>query len=127
MSHAYSADLRSRVIDAISAGLSTRKAADRFGIGISTAGTWYRWFRATGERAARKQGKPPGSKLDAHEAFILGLVEENADISLTEIAERLLAQRCVSAVPSTVCLFFKKRDITFKKRQRMLLSRSAKM
>ena len=67
MSHAYSADLRSRVIDAISAGLSTRKAADRFGIGISTAGTWYRWFRATGERAARKQGKPPGSKLDAHE------------------------------------------------------------
>ncbi len=127
MSHAYSADLRSRVIDAISAGLSTRQAADRFGIGISTAGRWYRWFRATGERAARKQGKPAGSKLDGHEAFILGLVEETTDISLTEIAERLLAERSVSAVPSTVCLFFKKRGITFKKRRRMLLSRSAKM
>jgi len=126
MSHAYSADLRSRVIDAISAGLSTRKAADRFGIGISTAGTWYRWFRATGERAARKQGKPPGSKLDAHEAFILGLVADNPDISLGEIAEKLLAEHGVSVALSTVWEFFNKRGITYKKRRRTRASSSAR-
>ena len=120
MSGSYSLDLRERVISAICQGLSTRKAAKRFGIGISTAGAWYRRFRATGEVAARKQGQPPGSKLDAHEGFILGLVEEARDISLAEIAER-----SVRAAPSTVWAFFHRRAITFKKRRRMPQSSSA--
>ena len=47
---------------------------------------WYRRYGETGEVAARKQGQPGGSKLDAHEAFILALVEERPDISLAEIA-----------------------------------------
>lgn len=119
MSHSFSADLRWRVIAAISGGLSTRRTAKRFGIGISTAGEWYRRYRDNGETTARKQGQPQGSKLDTHEAFILGLVEETPDISLAEIAARLMAERSVSAVPSTVWEFFSKRGITFKKRQRM--------
>ena len=82
---------------------------------LSTAGEWFRRYRDNGETTARKQGQPPGSKLDDHEAFILGLVEETPDISLGEIAERLLAERSVSAVPSTVWEFFDKRNITFKK------------
>ncbi len=127
MSHGFSADLRWRVIAAISGGLSTRKAAKRFGIGISTAGEWYRRYRDNGETTARKQGQPPGSKLDKHEAFILGLVEETADISLAEIAVRLLAKRSLSAVPSTVWEFFNKRGITLKKRRRMRANSSAKM
>ena len=127
MSHSYSGDLRGRVLAAISEGLSTRKAAKRFGIGGSTAGKWYRRYRATGEVTARKQGHPPGSKLDKHEAFILGLIEETPDISLAEIAERLLAARSVSSAPSTVWEFFNKRRITFKKRQRTRANSSAKM
>lgn len=126
MSHSFGADLRWRVITAISDGLSTRKAAVRFGIGISTAGEWFRRYRDNGETTARKQGQPPGSKLDDHEAFILGLVEEAPDISLAEIAERLLANRSVSAVPSTVWEFFDKRNITFKKRQRTQASSNAR-
>jgi transposase len=82
MSHGFSTDLRCRVVAVISEGLSTRKAAARFGVGVSTAGEWYRRYRDNGETAARKQGQPPGSKLDAHEAFILGLVEQDPDISL---------------------------------------------
>ena len=89
MSRSYSTDLRIRVIEAISGGLSTRQAAARFGIGVSTAVTWYRRYRETGEVLARKQGQPGGSKLDAHAAFILALVRERPDISLAEIAERL--------------------------------------
>ena len=38
MSHSLGADLGWRVITAISGGLSTRKAARRFSIGVSTAG-----------------------------------------------------------------------------------------
>jgi len=115
MSHSFSGDLRWRVIRSISAGLSTRKAARRFSIGVSTAGEWYRRYRDHGETTARKQGQPSGSKLDAHEAFILGLVEETPDMALHEIAERLMAERRVSACPATVWRFFDKRGITFKK------------
>ena len=123
MSHSFGADLRWRVI---SDGVSTRKAAARFSIGVSTAGEWFRRYRDNGETTARKQGQPPGSKLDDHEAFILGLVEETPDISLGEIAERLLAERSVSAVPSTVWEFFDKRNITFKKRPRMQANSNAR-
>lgn len=127
MSHGFSTDLRWRVISAISAGLSTRKAAARFGVGITTAGEWFRRYRDTGETAARKQGQPPGSKLDAHEAFILGLIEDKPDITLSEIAEQLVTERSVSAVPSTIWLFLNNRAITFKKRQRMLQNSNATM
>ena len=51
-------------------------------------------------------------------------MEETRDISLAEIADRLLADRSVSAAPSTVWEFFNKRGITFKKRQRMPASSS---
>ena len=125
MSHSFSADLRGRVITVISEGLSTRKAAKRFGIGISTAGAWFRRYRDNGELTARKQGQPSGSKLDEHEAFILGLVEETPDISLAEIAGRVGLARQVSACPATVWHFFNKRGITFKKRLRMRASSNA--
>ena len=75
MSRSYSTDLRVRVIRSISGGLSRRRAAARCGVGVSTAVKWYRRYRETGEVAARKQGQPGGSKLDAHEAFILALVK----------------------------------------------------
>ena len=127
MSHGFSTDLRWRVLKSILEGLSTRKAAKRFGVGISTAGEWYRRYRDHGEVAARKQGQPGGSKLDAHEAFILDLVGETPDIALHEIAERLVAERRVSACPATVWHFFNKRGITFKKRQRMQANSSVAM
>ena len=125
MTRSLSADLRGRVIAAIEDGISTRKAARRFRIGISTAGTWYRRYRATGEMAARKQGQPSRSKLDAHEAFILGLIEAAPDITLAEIGERLAAERGVRAAPSTVWLFLDRRGITFKKRRRTPQNSSA--
>ena len=115
MTRSLSADLRSRVIAAIEDGLSTREAARRFAIGVSTAGNWYRRYRETGETEARKQSQPSRSKLDAHEAFILDLIEEAPDITLAEIGERLATERGVRAAPSTVWLFLDRRGITFKK------------
>jgi transposase len=122
MTRSLSSDLRQRVIAAVEEGLSTRQAARRFRVGISTVGTWCRRYRANGERAARKQGQPSRSKLDPHEGFILSLVAETADITLAEIAERLAAEHGVRAVPSTVWVFLYRRGITFKKRQRMRAS-----
>jgi len=125
MSRSYSTDLRVRVIKSISGGLTRRKAAARFGIGVSTAVKWYQRYRDTGEIAARKQGQPGGSKLDAHEAFILALVRERADISLAEIAARLAEKRAVSACPATVWYFFERRGISFKKNRARRRTRAA--
>ncbi len=125
MPRSYSADLRVRVIESISGGLSRRRAAARFGVGASTAVKWYRRYRETGEIAAHKQGQPGGSKLDAHEAFILALVRERPDISLAEIAEHLAEQRAVSACPATVWYFFERRGISFKKNRARRRARAA--
>ncbi len=74
MVQAYSPDLRNRVIKATVDGLSARQAAARFGVGILTAIVWVRRYRQSGEAVARRQGQRRGSRLDAHQGFILGLV-----------------------------------------------------
>ena len=58
MARSYSLDLRKRVVEAIEAGLSTREAARRFSIGISTSGAWYRTWCSSGSLEPGRQGKP---------------------------------------------------------------------
>ena len=128
VARAYSVDLRKRVIEAIAGGMSTREAARRFAIGISTSGAWHRAWRASGSLEPGRQGHPKVSKLDPHEAFILSLVDtEDRDITLAEIADRLAAERGVRTCAASVHAFFKKRGMTFKKRRHMRGNSSARM
>lgn len=127
MARAYSTDLRVRVIAAIDGGLSTRQAAAHFSIGIATAGTWYRSWRERGETKPLRQGNPGGLKLDAYADFILGLIAAQKDITLQEIQERLLTEHGVTVQQSTIWYFLDRRGMTFKKRQRMPRSKSARM
>jgi transposase len=127
MAGAYSIDLRVRVIEAIEGGLSTRQAAARFAIGIATAGAWHRMWRKTGAVNPGRLGNPGGSKLDPHKQFILGLIAAQKDIALHEIAERLAGACGVRVQPSTVWYFLERNGISFKKRRRTPLSKSAKM
>ena len=127
MAKAYSADFCKRVIGAIEEGMSTRAAARRYSIGESTAGAWHRRWRDEGDGQARKQGQPSGSKLDPHEAFILGLVDAQKDIALYEIAARLEEEKGVQACPATIWCFFDRRGITYKKRPPTPQSKNAMM
>ena len=127
MSGAYSCDLRGRVLDAVDAGLSARQAAARFEIGVATAIRWVRRWRESGERTARKQGHPIRSKLDVHEAYLFGLIEQTVDITLDEMRHRLAEERGVRAGFGTLWRFFSRRGITVKKRRAMRLSRNAPM
>ena len=125
---AYSEDLRSRVLKAAAEGMPARQASFRFGVGVTTATTWVRRFRASGEAAARRQGKKRGSKLDAHAEFILALVEaDDKDIALGEIVERLEAERGVRVGTTCVWTFLDRRGLTYKKRRRMRPSRTVRM
>ena len=127
MGRAYGLDLRHRVIDAIEDGLSARGAAARFSVAASTAIKWHRQWRETGSLEPARQGQPPGSKLDPHEAFILSLVEEKKEIALYEVAERLAAERGLRVCAATVWYFFSRRGLTHKKRRAMHRNSSARM
>jgi transposase len=124
MSRAYSTDLRERVIAAVSAGASARSAAAGFGIGIATAVRWVRRWRDTGERTARRQGNPKRSALEAHEAFLLGLLDGQVDITLDEMRARLEEERGHRAARTTIWRFFARRGFTVKKRPVTRASRS---
>lgn len=127
MGRPYSMDLRNRVISAVEEGMSTRRAAARYSIGIATAGAWARLKRAKGEVTPAKQGKPKGSVLDAHAGFILGLVKKIPLITLNEITERLADERGVRVVSTAVWKFLDRHDMTHKKRPLTRVSKSAPM
>jgi transposase len=126
MARAYSHDLRVRVLDAVSEGLLRRKAAVRYRIGIATVIRWAAHAAVTGETKAKRQGRPRGSKLDAHEGFLLALVDETDDITLAEMLARLRTVRDVSVGLGTLWRFFARRAVTWKKlrRQRWLSFRA---
>jgi transposase len=125
MGRAYSSDLRGRVIDAVAEGVSARRSAARFGVGVATAIRWVRRWRESGERTAHRQGNPGGSKLDPHEGFLLGLIEDRVDITLEEMRVRLAEERGVRAGIGTLWRFFDARGVTVKKRPATPASRSA--
>ena len=115
MARAYSQDLRERVLEAAAKGMSARQAAERFGVGVSTAIVWVRRARMEGERSARRQGQPKGSKLDVHRGYLLGLVEATSDITLKEMQVRLREEKGVAAGIGTLWRFFRGQDYTVKK------------
>lgn len=118
MSRALSDDLRIRVLAASSDGMSARSAAARFGIGISTAIAWIANARQ-GQLTAGKQGRRSGSRLDEHEAFIVGLIDYEKDITLNEMVLRLSEERSVVIGRSALDEWLRKRGWTFKKRPHM--------
>ncbi len=70
MAKALSVDLRQRVIEAISQGMSRRQAAARFGVSASSAIRWAAQLRTTGNVAPKKQGGDRKSgRIEAQAAF----------------------------------------------------------
>lgn len=94
MAQALSDDLRLRALKASAAGMSARQAAARFGVGISTAIRWIARAKE-GEPTPRPQGWRRPSVLDAHEAFVVGLIEDRKDVTLDEMVELLSVERLV--------------------------------
>ncbi len=94
MGRALGDDLRLRVLKASAAGMSARRVAARFGVGISTAIRWI--ARASdGEPTSRPQGWRRSSVIDAHEAFVVDMIYDREDVTLDEMVERLSVERQV--------------------------------
>jgi putative transposase len=117
MGWAYSQDLRDRLIMCVEReGLSRRAAAHRYRMGVATAIRWLQAWRE-GRREAKVQGGDRRSRLPAHEAWLLALVEAEPDLILVEIVERLLAQHGVKADAGMLSRFYTRRGISFKKKR----------
>lgn len=127
MGRPLSVDLRDRVVSAVDEGLSRRKAAERFGVSISSAIRWTSLRRRTGDVRPKPQGGDKRSgRIEAHAALILGLVEVQGDITLVELQARLAEQGIAVAV-STLWRFFERHRMTLKKRPGTRPSRIAPM
>src|ERR1700712_3641237 len=86
MAKALSVDLRDRVVAAVEGGLSRRKAAERFGVSISSAIRWTELVRATGAVRPRPVGGDKRSgRIEACAPGILHAVEAKPALPLVEL------------------------------------------
>ena len=126
MGRPLSLDLRERVVAAVDGGLSRRKAAERFGVSISSAIRWTSLQRRTGDvRPQRLGGDKRSARIEAHAPLIFSLVEERGDITPAELRSAL-AERGVAVAVSTIWRFFDRHQITLKKRPGMRPSRAVR-
>jgi transposase len=114
MPRAYSADIRARVIARVEGGGSRREAAEHYDVSPSTAVIWVKCFRETGRCAAKPRGGST-SPLEKHAEFLLGLVAEQADLTLDEVISAMRKQR-IEGGRTAVWRFFRRHNITFKKK-----------
>ena len=115
MAKPYSVDLRERVVAAVeTGGLSRRRAAAQFGIGVSTAINWVRRFRETGSVAPGQMGgHKPKSISGEHHAWLVERVREK-DFTLRGLV-RELAERGLKVDYRTVWNFVHAEKLSFKK------------
>lgn len=113
---AYSDDLRGLVVAEVAAGASRRSAALRFKVSASSAIRWVEHHAETGSVSARR-GRKPRSPLEPHASWLLELIAREADLTLAEIVQRLLAQRGVRSTDSSIDRFFKRHKVSFKKKE----------
>lgn len=126
MAQALSDDLRLRVLKASAAGMSARQAAARFGVGISTAIRWIARAKE-GEPTSRSHGWRRPSALDAHDVFIVQLIQDRKDVTLDEMVERMSVERQVKISRSALGAWLRGRGWTFKKRPHMHWSRTGQI
>ena len=126
MAKPYSIDLRERVVASVEEeGLSRRRAAARFGIGVSTAVAWVRRLRETGSVAPGQMGgHKPRAIRDAHRDWLLQRCKEK-DFTLRGLVAEL-AERGLKVDYRSVWQFVHDQNLSFKKnrsRQRARPSR----
>src|SRR3954462_202464 len=87
MGQSYSLDLRARIVGHVRAGHSRRDAARHFRVSASCAVKLLKRAERTGSVEPAYRGRPRGSgKLAAHQAFLIGRVEAQPDLTMPELA-----------------------------------------
>ena len=125
MGRPYSLDLRERVVVAVERdGLSRREAAERFGIGVSSAIRWVERARKTGSAAPGQMGgHEPKAIAGEHRAWLLERVTE-CDFTIRGLVAEF-AERGLKVDYRTVWNSVHAEKLSFKKKRRRQRARSA--
>jgi len=117
MGKPYSIDLRERVVAAVEkGGLSRRRAAVHFDVGISTVITWVRRLRETGSVAPGKiGGYRPKAIVGERRDWLLQRIKEK-DFTLRGLVAEL-AERGLKVDYRTVWNFVHAEKLSFKKKR----------
>ena len=124
MARPYSRDLRERVVGAVESGVSRRKAAAVFGVGIATVIEWMRIWRNSGRLEAKPMGGDHNSRLKEERVWLLERIAAAPDLTLEEIRAELAA-RGKPVGYGTVWRFFAAEDISLKKNRARQRTRAA--
>src|ERR1700692_3113519 len=111
---AYSDDLL--VVAEVAAGASRRSAAQRFKVSASSAIRWVDHYAETGSISPRR-ARRPRSPLEPHASWLLELMAQEPDLTLAEIAQRLLTERAMRTTDNSIDRFFKRHKVSFKKKE----------
>ena len=112
----YSSDLQERVVGAVNTGASRRGASAVFKVSASSAIRWAQRFAETGELQAKPAGGDRRSwAIEAHGDWLLRLVGNEPDLTLSEIRSRLATDKSFAASISALWRFFDRHGISFKK------------
>jgi transposase len=116
MIRSYSLDLRTRVVAAVEGGMSRRGAARHFAVSESSAVRWAGRAAREGSCAARRLGRPAGKgPLSDHRDWLVAQVEAEPDITMPELAQRLMEGRGISADPASLSRLLCRAGFTYKK------------
>jgi len=114
---ALSMDIREKVMKAIVGGMSRRQAAARFDIGPATAVRWAKRVETSGSIAPSKMGGDRRSqRIEAHADFIRAQIEEQPDLTIMELREKIRERHGVGFGYGTVWRFLARHNITRKKK-----------
>ncbi len=116
MGKSHPIELRERVQAEIDGGGSRRGAAQRFKVSASFAVKLAARVARTGSAEPERQGRPPGGgKLASHLARLVGWVEAAPDITMPELAAKLLAETGVEVHPASLSRALLQAGFSFKK------------
>lgn len=111
--HAYSMDLRQRVLADCDAGLGTLQVARKFRVSPAWVRRLKQRRRETGEIAPRQQRHGPRPKLAQHMEVLMALVREQPDATAKELCTRLPVRVSHQTVQRTL----QRLELTYKKRR----------
>ena len=116
MGRPYSTDLRDGVQGYIDAGHSRREASRRFEVSPSFAVKLAQRVASSGSTAPARQGRRSGGgKLQAQLEAIIAWVEAEPDMTMPELAAKLLQAVGVQAHPASLSRLLSKAGFSFKK------------
>jgi len=111
----HSEDLRSRVVAEVEGGSSRRAAAERFKVGASSAIRWTTLKKQTGSLAPKRR-RSSRSPLEPHRDWLLKLIADEPGLTLAQVVERVACDLKLTTTDSSVDRFYKRHQVTFKKK-----------